>query len=332
MNEMTGKQVAPEGYIRGFQFIDGKAVALDWATASTLPGEQHAPCWLHLAGTDEHIDAWIDTLEMLPPGVRSFLGGTDKRPRLHVGVGFMYGVIADLELGGEPDIDKDKGALRFFVDQKRLLTVRARALQSTDRLRHAVLDGDAFSDTIDLFASLIGALNEGFAERVNDLGEQLDDIEEAVLDGHHNELRSALGALRRSLVELKRYVDPERTALAQLIGKRLDWAEPRSSEALVQAVQALNGIGGALEALYERAKLMQEEMASLLAENINRKLLVLSIMSALLLPATLVTGVFGMNVAGLPGLHNQHSFWIVTGMMVVLAACTLGVLKKFKLW
>ena len=61
--------------------------------------------------------------------------------------------------------------------------------------------------------------------------------------------------------------------------------------------------------LYERAKLLQEELASRLAENTGRNLYVLSILTAVLLPMTLVTGIFGMNVAGLPGLSSQTSFW-----------------------
>ncbi len=91
-------------------------------------------------------------------------------------------------------------------------------------------------------------------------------------------------------------------------------------EALVQAIQVLNGLGASLEALYERAKLLQDEIAALLSENINRKLLWFAIMSALLLPATLVTGIFGMNVAGLPGAKDPGSFWIVVGVMAGCAA------------
>ncbi len=99
-----------------------------------------------------------------------------------------------------------------------------------------------------------------------------------------------LGDVRRRLVEVKRFIDPERNALTQLVLRKLEWAEPRSMEALVQAIQVLNGLGAGLEGLYERAKLLQDEIAVALSEDINRKLLWLAIMSALLLPATLVTG------------------------------------------
>ena len=57
----------------------------------------------------------------------------------------------------------------------------------------------------------------------------------------------------------------------------------------------------------ERAKLLQEELAARLAENTGRNLYVLSILTAVLLPMTLVTGIFGMNVADLPGFPRALS-------------------------
>lgn len=335
MNSMLEQNTiadAPPGYICGFRFAGGRASALSWQDACTLAGHSDEPNWVHLGGDDPQIQHWLDNLEALPVSAREFLTGDDLRPRIHMTANFVYGVIADLEIDAEVDVDKHKGTLRFYFDAVRMITVRGRPLQSTDRLRHQVLDGDAFEDTVELFASLIRGLNEGFAEKVNGLGERLDDVEEGVLEGRHADHRAALGSVRRELVEIKRYVDPERTALAQLVARRIEWADPRSAESLVQAIQALNSIGGALEGLYERAKLLQEEVASLLAEDINRKLLALSIMSALLLPATLISGVFGMNVAGLPGMHQPHAFWIVTSVMAVLGLLTVAILKRMRLW
>jgi len=195
-----------------------------------------------------------------------------------------------------------------------------------------VLEGAVFRDTVELFAGLIRALNETFADRIDEIGDRLDDVEECVLDGRHSIGRAELGALRRRLVEVKRFVDPERNALMQLVMRKLDWAEPRSMELLIQAIQVLNGLGAGLEALYERAKLLQEEIAALLSEDINRKLLWLAVMSALLMPATLISGIFGMNVAGLPGTHDSYSFVIVVGVMVVCAAGTVHMLRRLRLW
>jgi zinc transporter len=329
----------PPGFICAFRFAGAQALRLSWDEARReIAGD--GPTWLHLSANDDTVESWLTGVTAMPDVAREFLNGEDKRPRVHMGGTFMYGVVADLERVAEtPDADPNAqatrratGALRFYVDRNRMITVRAQPLQSTDRLRHAVLEGAMFRDTVDLFAGLIRALNETFADRIDEIGDRLDDVEEGVLDGRHSNWRAELGSVRRRLVEVKRFVDPERNALTQLVLRRLEWAEPRSMETLIQAIQVLNGLGAGLEAQYERSKLLQDEIAALLSEDINRKLLWLAVMSALLMPATLVSGIFGMNVAGLPGTHERYSFLIVMGVMAVCAAFTLYLLRRLRLW
>jgi len=333
-------QPAPPGFISAFDFAGGDALRLSWDEARrAVAGDGFT--WLHLSANDDTVESWLEGVTSMPDVAREFLNGEDKRPRVHMGANFVYGVVADLELvaaapdaasPGVREANRATSALRFFVDRHRMITVRARPLQSTDRLRHAVLEGATFRDTVDLFAGLIRALNETFVDRIDDIGDRLDDVEEGVLENRQANWRAHLGDVRRRLVEVKRFIDPERNALTQLVTRRLEWAEPRSMEALVQAIQVLNGLGAGLEGLYERAKLLQDEIAALLSEDINRKLLWLAIMSALLMPATLLTGIFGMNVAGLPGTHNPASFWIVIGVMAGCAAITIYLLRKLRVW
>jgi zinc transporter len=60
-------------------------------------------------------------------------------------------------------------------------------------------------------------------------------------------------------------------------------------------------------------------------------LTVLAISSALLLPPTFITGVFGMNVAGLPFQENAYGFWVACGLMAASVIGMLVVLRRIKL-
>lgn len=84
-----------------------------------------------------------------------------------------------------------------------------------------------------------------------------------------------------------------------------------------QAVEHLEAVGQDLELVQERARLLQEEVANLLNESTNRNLFLLSIVTTTLLPITLITGVFGMNVGGLPLVNHPHGFvWVMIVMIV----------------
>jgi len=73
--------------------------------------------------------------------------------------------------------------------------------------------------------------------------------------------------------------------------------------------------------------MLEGEIAGRLAEATNRNLYVLSIITTLFLPMTLVTGIFGMNVAGLPGTQDPGAFWWVVLGMTASAAGLLAVLR-----
>jgi zinc transporter len=83
-------------------------------------------------------------------------------------------------------------------------------------------------------------------------------------------------------------------------------------------------------AVYERAKILQEELASRLAEATGRNLYILTICTIVFLPMTLITGIFGMNVAGMPGVGEAapaSAFWWVMGLVALAGGVTFLLIR-----
>ena len=322
----------PGGLICAYRFIDGVAVPMRWhEVQSDEPAPPSSFSWLHAKIGDGKIRHWLKTDQTIPEHIRDFLLCNDTTPCLNATDGGIYGTLVDIkmEIG---DTGNEKGALHFFLDGGRLVTLRTQALCSANLLRQAVADGEVFADSTELFAGLLRCLGDGFADRIERLNGEVDDIEESVLSDRRSEDRAALSAIRRQLAELRRHINPERRLLQHFNRLRPAWVTPVAQEQLAQAMDAFNELHLILEALYERAKLLQEEIASQMSEQMNRNLMALSILTALLMPATLVSGIFGMNVAGLPGLHDEFSFMVVMGVMVAMGLATVGLLKWMKIW
>src|SRR5262249_53306832 len=141
-----------------------------------------------------------------------------------------------------------------------------------------------------------------------------DDIEDEILAGNIEEQREQLGRSRRLCARLRRQFAPERADLGRVVHRSAEL--PEADRGLLESsVESLAFTIEEIAEIYERSKLLQEELASRLAENTSRNLYVLSLLTAVLLPMTLVTGVFGMNVAHLPG---ANSFPLV--MLLILAS------------
>lgn len=321
----------PAGFICAFRFEEGHARQMNWNEVIDYHPSAPDFTWLHVKTADVKIQQWLAHHSDIPEYITEFLLSSDTHPGLHATPEGVYGTLTDMkmEIG---DTGTEKGALHFYLDRTRLLTLRTQPLISTNMLRQKVLDGGDFDNPMDLFAELLRCLADGFNARLDKLNDKVDDIEFSVLSDRRAEDRAELSGIRRQLAELRRFIAPERRILAQFQRLRPAWVPREALEDLTHALDELNELHSTVEAVYERAKLLQEEIASQMSEQMNRNLMALSILTALLMPATLVSGIFGMNVAGLPGLHDEASFWIVMGVMGGLGVATVAFLKWMKIF
>jgi zinc transporter len=86
-----------------------------------------------------------------------------------------------------------------------------------------------------------------------------------------------------------------------------------------------------LDLARENALVTQEELMNRVALEQNSRMYLLSVVAAIFLPLTFVTGMLGMNVAGLPGIENPNAFLISAGIMLLLGAALVAYFK-YKRW
>ncbi len=99
-------------------------------------------------------------------------------------------------------------------------------------------------------------------------------------------------------------------------------------QAAGRLAQRLNGLDHEIAAIQERARLLQDEIGAKLAAATNRNLYVLTIVTALLLPPTLIAGLFGMNFADLPFTKGAGDFF----WALALAARSAATVYAFLRW
>ncbi len=92
--------------------------------------------------------------------------------------------------------------------------------------------------------------------------------------------------------------------------------------------QRLEWLDSEVVALRDRAHLLQEETSLKIAEHTNRHVEVLTIVATVLLPATLVAEIFGMNVKGLPLTEDSYEFIWSMGILVGASALFYWLLKR----
>ncbi|MCX7898946.1 MAG: magnesium transporter CorA [Methylocystis sp.] len=260
--------------------------------------------WAHINVADLRGRRWIEAREEIPEDARELLVGPATGQRLHALGDSLWGAIVDYAQDFGRDIDEDAPSaadltqLRFAAGPGYVITTRRRPSRSAAAVRHAVLRGKTVADAFELVNAIADQSMEALDRAIDLLGDDLNEVEDRVLGDDIRDERRRLGVLRRALIRVHREING-----ALRVVSRFDTAGVGSSEAraVVQRLaMRLDACNQEVHAAEQRARLLQDEIVSKLTTETNRQLYVLTILGTLLMPPTLVSGLFGMNVKGLP--------------------------------
>jgi zinc transporter len=317
--------------IVGWQFpANGPARELAPGDVPAALGVVDAVTWLHFSLADARAAHFLANSTLLPARVLAALAERDSLPGASACDAGLLVVMNDLSFDAQIEFE-ERTTLWAFATPRLAVTVRSHPARSADALRLAVRDGERFASGIDVVARLYELRTEALEKIVGDHGEQVGDIEDQVLGGGISQQREALGRIRRQCGRIRRYFVSDRTVIAKLLTRLPPWFRHEDGERFAHIGEDLAYLLEEVGELYERAKLLQEELGSRLAEDTNRRLFVLSTLSAVLMPMTLVTGIWGMNAGGMPGLESEAGFWWLLLGIAAVGAATLWVLRRSRL-
>jgi zinc transporter len=242
--------------------------------------------------------------------------------------GWVFGILPDIErdLSGRP---QGPGRLVFAFDSKRLITARLHALSAIDDLRHAMRDGEPFFTPADAIMAHIAFYVDRIEAVLEDLAQQVAGVEDHVLTQPKNPRDSGLSGLRRAIARDRREIQGLRSALVRAhTGRRQGRRVAAFTEELGDLIAAVEDVDHDAGVLQERGRLLHEEIDTLINSATNRSMRALTIISTLLIPPTLVTGAFGMNVPGIPFEHSPSGFAIAAVLCGAVVAVALLVLRR----
>jgi len=303
--------------------FDGEGGAIPMSPAAAVAAPQDVPVWINIDFSDTEAADWAWNQSGLHDSVVGAMLDTESRPRtLQQGNGVLT-MLRGVNLNPGARLE-DMISVRIWLEPGRVVTASRRCLRSLTEIRQFIAQGDGPVSPPQLLVDLIDRLNHYIGEGIEKIEANIDQAEdEAARDTSLNR-SSAFNRLRRQTAQIRRYLSPQREALDRLSRVTDSVFDPGQ---LIELREQLNRLTLALEDLdlvRERALVAQEEFLGLLAHEQNARMLVLSIVAAIFLPLSFLTGLMGMNVAGLPGTENPWSFWIL--VLLMLAATGLIVL------
>ncbi|MGB6701063.1 CorA family divalent cation transporter, partial [Methyloceanibacter sp.] len=208
------------------------------------------------------------------------------------------------------------------------ISSRRHQLNAIEATRKALRLGAKVQTPAALLELSAGQMIESLDHFADGLADQLDHAEERILADELNVDRKVVGSVRRTTVRVHRQLVTLR-ALIQRFEHEIEESEnPALNLRTKKLLQRLDWLDTEIVELRDRSRLLQEEIMLKSSEQTNRSLHVLAIVTTVFLPATLVTGVFGMNVAGLPLTEDKSGFVWAIVLTVSAAAFVYWLLRR----
>lgn len=295
-------------------------------------GDDEGWSWLHFNLSDARVcDFLREKADTLPPEALELLTSSGGHQQLHVYEDCIYGVFADLvyRLDGLTD---EMGLLHFAAKGNILLTGRREGLNSLEIVRQKLRSGRVAKSPAALLEMILEKVARGVELRAEDLANEVDTIEERLIvevsDNHPKEL----ARVRRLTVRLHRLLSTQRSMIA-----RFDQRSRRDANTVLalrssDLAQRLDWLDHEIIALRDRAHLLQEEVSMRMTDQTNKNLQLLTIVTTVLLPASVIASIFGMNVGGLPLEQDGNGF--IWSMILLVGASVLvfQILKRLGLF
>jgi magnesium transporter len=163
--------------------------------------------------------------------------------------------------------------------------------------------------------ALLDAVIDGYYPVVEQLGAELEELEDLVLENPSPEILARLNTVKRDLLRIRRCIWPQRDAINSLLRGDSDFVSEDVRVYLRDSYDHCVQMSEVVETFRELTSGLQNTYLSAVANRTNDVMKVLTIMATIFIPLTFLAGIYGMNFEHMPETKWEWAygaFWIVT--------------------
>ena len=179
-----------------------------------------------------------------------------------------------------------------------------------------------------LLHHILHELWEDCSTKVNRIDQKLTRIEESMFKGKEREMLKEISIVKADIMNFWKIVRPQKGTFTSLRDISGEFFGPQLTPYFSHMRNHWARVASSLLAHKEAIEALEDTNNALLSHKTNEIMKVLTMFSVVLLPLTLVAGMFSMNTKLLPIAGMPNDFWIVSGIMAVSVLLTIGYFKK----
>lgn len=320
----------PPHILKAYQ-IAGLGTVIPLGGAEIIKGiKSDDLAWVHLDANHAETKSWLEReLSFLDPFIISALLEDETRPRAtQIGQGALI-ILRGINLteGAEAE---DMISIRLYVDDARIISLERRPLRAVQDIEKSLGAKQDIKESGEFITRLSRLLTQRIETIISRLDDETDELEQDILRDSDVSIRKKIVELRQKAIVLRRHMAPQREALSQLRQMDMPWLKDVHQRALFESYNQTTRLVEELDSVRERAQIIKDEFASILSDRLNKNTYVLSVIAAIFLPLGFLTGLFGINIGGMPGVENGSAFWVFSIALTIIVMLQVWIFKRLK--
>lgn len=197
--------------------------------------------------------------------------------------------------------------------------LRTRMQQPDNRLRQSKADY--------LFYRLVDTIVDNYYIVMENLGSRIEDIEDEIFFEPSQNTLKKIQAIKKELIFLRKSLYPTREAVNQIIREEYDLFDERTLKFFADVYDHTIQIIEMFETYRDLTSSLMDTYMTTISNKMNEVMKVLTVISTIFIPLTFIAGIYGMNFHYMPELDDHYSYFVVLGLMLLMA---LGMVYYFK--
>jgi magnesium transporter len=302
------------------------------ASTDELPrllDDPEAHLWVDLAGPDEAARRIVRDIFKFHPLAIEDCFGAREHPKAEAFDGYVYVITHGLAEGSTAE-RHDTVELDAFVGKRYLVTYHAKPSRSIAAVEELVRRGGDLlrRGPTNVLHAVLDEQSHRIEPVLDSIDERLAGLEERVITRPRSQDLVLLMALRRNILHLRRWLTKQRDVVMRLARNEFNLGTPQEALPFRDVYDSLQRFTDLLENYRELSTSVQEAYLTVTSNRLNETMKYLTIFTAVLMPLTVITGIYGMNFEHMPELHWKGGYPLVIALMLVTMVAVLGFFKR----
>ncbi len=289
--------------------------------------EKNELLWLHFNYTKNEAKEWISTKNGIDEIAVDALLADETRPRTIVLKDNLLLALrgVNLDPNSKPE---DMKSIRLFISQNLIISTSRRTILSVTEMIEELKRGSGIKSSSEFIIELTYKMIDRIDDVIEKIHDRCDTLEDTIFDDKRRLQKAEILNIRKEIIVLKRFLVPQKEALIKLYNEQLSWLNEYQKIELRETNDQLIRHIEELDTVRDKIILIQDEISNNLSGELNKKMYIMAIISAIFLPLTFLTGLLGINVAGIPGAEYENAFFIFTGILFLVVILQFTFFKK----